>query len=130
MPNPNTHDLDALTGATYFVRSFDAAHGRTPDQKSANFAGALTTSARAAGLKRIDHVVMSDDGKRAYAVQGELNSPFKKIAEVDVGQAVATPLEHSSAEFQRLSQPQQEQQPGHAQPQRQPQQLEPQGVHR
>lgn len=116
------------------VRGIDAAHGRSSDQQSNNFAGALTASAKAAGLERIDHVVMSDDGKRAYAVQGDLNSPFKRMAEVDVAKAVATPLQQSSAEFQKHSQPQPGQQPDQAQHQRQqpqaPQQPEPQGMQR
>lgn len=120
------------------VHGIDAAHGRTSDQKSNNFAGALTSSAKAAGLERIDHVVMSDDGKRAYAVQGDLNSPFKRMAEVDVAQAVAKPLEQSSAEVQKLSQVQgqgqgQSQGQSQAQPQHQPQapqQPQPQGMQR
>lgn len=49
-------------------------------------------------VNRIDHVALSDDANRGYAIQGELNSPFKKFVEVDVMQAVQTPLAQSSQE--------------------------------
>jgi len=88
------------------VHGIDAQQGRTPDQMSNNFAGSLANKAHEQGLTRIDHVVLSDDAKRAYAVQGELNSPFKRIAEVDVAQSVAKPLEQSSREWQPALQPQ------------------------
>lgn len=79
------------------VHRVDAQHGRTPDQQSSQFAGSLTAEAKAQGLSRIDQVVLSDDATRAYAVQGDLNSPLKKIAEVETQKAVSTPLEQSSA---------------------------------
>ena len=114
------------------VQALDAARGRTSDDITKNFAGSLATAARAEGLTRVDHVILSDDGKRAFAVQGDLNSPLKRMAEVNVAQAVAKPLEQSSAEFQKL--PQQNQQPANAQHQQQPspspQQPEPQSAHR
>lgn len=86
------------------ISAIDAQHGRTQDAMTRNFAGSVVTASQAQGLTQVDHVVMSDDRKRAYAVQGELNSPFKKIAEVDVAQAVATPLEQSSATFKSVQQ--------------------------
>jgi hypothetical protein len=70
---------------------------RTPDQASENLSGALAAKAKQEGLTRIDHVVLSDDGSKAYAVQGDLNSPMKKMAEVQTAQAVNTPLEQSAA---------------------------------
>lgn len=86
------------------IRDIDVKHGRTTDQASHNFAGSMTTAAQAEGLTRIDHIVMSDDNSRAYAIQGELNSPFKKIAVVDVARAVAVPLEESSAVYAAAAQ--------------------------
>jgi hypothetical protein len=47
---------------------------------------------------------MSDDGCRAYAVQGQLNSPFKQYTDIDVAQAVTVPLEQSGAQFLQASQ--------------------------
>jgi hypothetical protein len=49
-----------------------------------------------AGFKRIDHVALSEDANRGYAIQGDLNSPFKRYVEVDVMQAIQTPLAQSS----------------------------------
>lgn len=88
------------------VRAIDAERGRPSDHMTNNLAASLATASHAAGLKQVDHVVMSDDGKRAYAVQGELNSPFKRIAEVDVATAVKTPVEQSSTQFQKASEQQ------------------------
>jgi len=85
-------------------------------------AGSLATAARAQGLSSVDHVVMSDDGKRAFAVQGDMNSPLKRIAEVNVAQSVAKPLEQSSSEFQQVSQQQSQQQANTQQQQQAPQQ--------
>lgn len=104
------------TQALQNVRAIDAARGRTSDQMTSNLAGSLATAARNEGLTRVDHVVMSDDGKRAFAVQGDLNSPLKHVAGVDVAQSVAKPLEQSSAEFQKASQ-QQNQPPANTQQQ-------------
>jgi peptidoglycan hydrolase-like protein with peptidoglycan-binding domain len=78
------------------VQKIDAQHGRPSDQHSENLAAALTAAARGQGLSRVDHVVMSDDGSRAWAVQGALHSPLKQMAAVDVQQAVNTPVAQST----------------------------------
>ncbi|TCV97212.1 putative peptidoglycan binding protein [Luteibacter rhizovicinus] len=83
------------------VHRVDAEQGRTPDQRSHNLAAALAVAGHGQGLNRIDHVVLSDDATRAFAVQGDMNSPFKRYTEVNVGQAVGTPIAQSSAEWQR-----------------------------
>ena len=80
------------------VARIDESQGRAPGPHTQNFAGHLTTSALALGMQRIDHVVLSDDASRAWAVQGQLNSPFKQLAEVNVMQAIQTPLAQSSQE--------------------------------
>jgi hypothetical protein len=84
------------------VHAIDASTGRSPDQMSENLAGALTVEARRSGMSRIDHVVLSDDFSRAYAVQGEANSPFKKFAEVPTEVGVATSIDRSSADWQQV----------------------------
>jgi putative chitinase len=86
------------------MQKIDAAHQRTPDQLSQNAAASLVVAAHRAGLSRIDHVVMSGDGSRLYAVQGELNSPLKRIADVQTQQAIHTPMEQSSRELAQASQ--------------------------
>lgn len=83
------------------VQKLDAQHGRTPDAQSEQLAGSLTASAVTQGLTRIDQVALSNDASRAYAVQGEPNSPFKLVAEVNTQQALATPLEKSSDTIQQ-----------------------------
>ncbi|WP_052698013.1 peptidoglycan-binding domain-containing protein [Luteibacter yeojuensis] len=90
----------AMTGVT----ALDAQHGRASDQQSRNLGGALANAAHAQGLTRIDHVVLSDDGSRAYAIQGDLNSPFKQIAQIDTAQAVKQPMEQSGATWQAQNQ--------------------------
>lgn len=89
------------------VERLDAAQGRTTDQVSRQFAGAVATEAYARGLTHVDHIVLSDNGAKAYAVQGELNSPFKQLAEVNTQQAVSTPLEQSSQQWQHAQTQQQ-----------------------
>jgi putative chitinase len=83
------------------VHKLDAEHQRTPDHQSSQFAGSLTAGAVQQGLTRIDHVALNGDASKAYAVQGELNSPFKQIAEVNTQQAMSTPLEKSSEAVQQ-----------------------------
>jgi len=85
------------------VHGVDASTGRKPDQMSENLAGALTVEARRNGMNHIDHVVMSDDFSRAYAVQGEANSPFKKFAEVPTEVGIATSIERSSLSWQQAA---------------------------
>jgi peptidoglycan hydrolase-like protein with peptidoglycan-binding domain len=97
----NTMYLQAL-GA---VHRLDAQQGRAPDQRSDNLAAALTAAAHGNGMSRVDHVVLSDDASRAYAVQGDINSLFKRYTDVNVAQAVGTPLAQSSVQWQHDIQP-------------------------
>lgn len=96
----NAHYTQARDG----VHRIDAAHQRAPDERSERLAAALTAEAQKQGLQRIDHVALSDDGRRAYAMQGEADSPFKKVAEVDVAKAIATPVAESSQAWQSAAQ--------------------------
>lgn len=93
------------------VARIDAAHGRTPDAQSDQFAGSLTASAVTKGLTRIDQVALNADASRAYAIQGDPNSPFKQVAEVNTLQAMATPLEKSSESIQQQAVQQAQAQP-------------------
>lgn len=93
------------------VHLIDAGCGRTPDELSSNLAGSLAAAAQARGLARIDHVVLGENATRAFAVQGELDSPFRRFASVDILQAVATPLEKSSAAFPAAPPPRTEESP-------------------
>ena len=83
------------------VHRLDAQQGRAPDQRSDNLAAALAVAAQRNGLSRVDHVVLSDDASRAYAVQGDIDSLFKRYTDVNVSQAIATPLAQSSTQWHR-----------------------------
>ncbi|HEY4293244.1 XVIPCD domain-containing protein [Luteibacter sp.] len=78
------------------VHRLDAEHRREPDQRSENLAAALTVAARRQGMQRIDHVALSADTTRAYAVQGDSQSPHKQVAEVATQQATVTSVEQST----------------------------------
>ncbi len=111
-PSPDTALVDQ---ARQGVHLLDAQRGRQPDQFSENFSGSLAVAARRDGLERIDHVVLSDDATRGYAVQGALDSPHKRMAEVHTAQAVNTPFEESMKQLatlpDRQPQPAQDTQP-------------------
>ena len=93
------------------VHRLDAQNGRTPDQHSANLAAGVTVGAKAYGLTDVHHVVLSDDGSKAFAVQGDLRSPFKQVANgVDTEQAVNTPIAAHTQALQQHTQAQAQQQ--------------------
>jgi len=126
LDHPTHPDHALFQQARTAVHQLDASHQRTPDQRSDNLAAALTVAARQNGLGRVDHAVLSDDATRAYAVEGELRSPFKRIAQVDTAQAMATPIDKSTAALdqqqlkanavQSQSDPRIQQQQAHPQP--------------
>ncbi|WP_266157208.1 XVIPCD domain-containing protein [Dyella silvatica] len=86
------------------VHRLDAQHQHVPDQRSSNLAAALVVAARRDGLSQIHHAVLSDDAKHTYAVQGDLHSSFKRITHVHTAEAVATPVEKSSAAWEQAAQ--------------------------
>lgn len=111
------HQGHAMYGqALRVVQSLDAQQGRASDLMSVNLAGSLSAQARSEGMTRIDHIALSDDSSRAYVIQGDLNSPFKQYASVDVAQAVVQPLEQSSQAWTQAHQQQQVQQQQMASP--------------
>jgi hypothetical protein len=79
------------------VHRLDAQRQRIPDQHSENLTAALTAAARRDGLSQVDHVVLSDDASQIFAVQGDMNSPTKRIASIATAEAVHTPIDQSSA---------------------------------
>jgi predicted chitinase/peptidoglycan hydrolase-like protein with peptidoglycan-binding domain len=80
------------------VQRLDAQYNRESGPHSSMIAGSLTAAAAAAGMHRIDQVALSNDASKAYAIQGDSNSPFKQHAEVDVATAAQTPLAQSSTD--------------------------------
>lgn len=107
------------------VQDFEKRMGHASGPHTGNVSGALTAAALKSGMDRIDHVAVSDDASKAYAMQGDPSSPFKKHAEVDVANAAKTPLadsstqalNHAQAQEAARSAPQQNQNPQQAAPQ-------------
>lgn len=101
LDKPDHPDHAMFQQARDAVHALDASRQRMPDGQSDNLSAATVVAARQAGLERIDHVVLSEDGGRAYAVQGDLGSPFKRVAEVRTQDAVNTSIERSSANWEQ-----------------------------
>lgn len=82
------------------VSSLDQAMGRQPDEMSERLGMALLVAAKAKGMQRIDEAVLSDDGRYAFAVQGQPHAADRQIARTDTAQAVATPVEDQVRQLQ------------------------------
>jgi putative chitinase len=80
-----------------------------------NAAGAMTFEAKASGLTRIDHALQSTNGTGLFAVQGALNDPAQSRVHLDKSQAVAEPIEKSTAQVRQEIPPQLEVQQEHEQ---------------
>jgi len=50
-------------------------------------------------------VILSEDASRAIAVQGDIRSPLRRFADVDVVSGVSTPLAQSSTDWSQLQVP-------------------------
>ena len=78
------------------VHAQDTRVGRASDQSSDQLAGSLAAQMHAAGGRRIDHVLMSNDASNTFAVQGKIDDPAHLRVNVDTMLALNTPLEQSS----------------------------------
>ncbi|MEG0184447.1 MAG: hypothetical protein RR704_13460 [Stenotrophomonas sp.] len=87
------------------VGSLDRAMGRQPDEMSERLGMALLVAAKGKGMQRIDQAVLSDDGRYAFAVQGEPHAADRQIARADTAQAVATPVSDQVRELQQAPAP-------------------------
>lgn len=93
----DAHPVNAMyKQALAGVERVDQQQGRSSDDMSKNLAGSLVVAAQREGLQKIDQVSLSQDASKAFAVQGDANSPFKKHASVEVLAGINTPLEQSS----------------------------------
>ena len=101
MQQPAHADHALFMQAQSGVHQLDAKAGRTPDQRSDNLAAALVVAARNDGMSRIDHVSLSTDAARVFAVQGALSSPFKQIASVLTVESLNTPVAQSTLAWDR-----------------------------
>ncbi|ALN86226.1 hypothetical protein LC55x_2961 [Lysobacter capsici] len=67
-----------------------------------NLAAALALEA-ARGHHGVDHVVFSKDGARAFAVEGDPDSPSRRMSYVDAHQAASQSMQRSSEQFAQLN---------------------------
>ncbi|QWP77267.1 hypothetical protein J5226_02340 [Lysobacter sp. K5869] len=66
------------------------------EQQQKNLAAALVPAAREAGLSQVDHLIPSKDGTRVFAVQGDPNSPDRRMVALDVSKGSHQSIETSS----------------------------------
>ncbi|MGN6383976.1 MAG: peptidoglycan-binding protein [Dyella sp.] len=95
LSDPHNPDHALYEQALAQVKRIDEAMGRPSDEHTQRLAAAAVSVAKAHGLTRIDGIALSDDGSRTFVTQND--SPMKRIAELSTAQAVATPIEQSSA---------------------------------
>jgi hypothetical protein len=90
------------------VGELDAHMGRASDAYSDRMSASLAHLAKAHGLERIDHVVLSEQtarepaGANVFVVQGALNNPAHLRAGMVTDVAVNTPVEQSLAKLEAL----------------------------
>lgn len=101
LDHPDHPDHALFKQAQGAVHALDATHGRTPDKTSDQIAGTLVVGARRDGLAHVDSVVLSDDTRRLYGVQGSPDSPTRRLTDVDTATAAQTSLQQSSEAWQR-----------------------------
>lgn len=70
--------------------------GKLGEQQQKNLAAALVPAVREAGLSQVDHLIPSKDGSRVFAVQGDLDSPGRRMVALDVAQGSQQSIETSS----------------------------------
>jgi hypothetical protein len=80
--SPAHPDYKLLLQGVAAVDRLDAGMHHARDIHSDRLAAGLTLAARQAGLERIDHVVLSDKGDYAFAVQGNPDSPLRRWARI------------------------------------------------
>ncbi|UHQ22131.1 DUF2974 domain-containing protein [Lysobacter sp. 5GHs7-4] len=101
--NDPAHPANPLYRQSYDgVQGSAVARGLNGGQTE-QLAGALALEAQRGGLQRIDQVVFGEDGRRAFAVEGQ-RPESQRVAHVDVAVAREQPLAHSSEQSLQLAQ--------------------------
>lgn len=104
-PSHPQHDL--FSQVRVCLDRHEAARQFSPGERD-NLAGALLLEATRE-RQRVDGVAFSQDGKRAFAVEGEADSPSRRLSYVDTERAVQQSLQRSSEEFAQTVREQQRQ---------------------
>ena len=115
--NPAFRAIDdpLLPQAERAVRQLDQTLGREYNGQSACMAASAACLAKATGLSRIDHVLLSEErgtvrqGENLFVVQGELGDPAQRRAQMQTQDAINTPVGQSLAQLQALNEAQQRQ---------------------
>ncbi|TZF90212.1 peptidoglycan-binding domain-containing protein, partial [Cognatilysobacter lacus] len=101
--DPRHPDAALLRQATSAMDRLEASIGRVHDATTERASALLVVAARREGLTSIEHVLLADDGRRLFAVQGELGSPLSRMAFVDTDQATRQSVADSTRELAGLS---------------------------
>lgn len=102
---PNRLLRDAVGGLSPQRRQL----GLTDDERLLNTVAGMATRARLDGLERIDHVIASTGGQRAFAVQGSVHDPAHRRSQVELEQMARTPARQSAMQLRASDAQQQEQ---------------------
>lgn len=87
-----------------------ANHNLAPDQQCEQLSGSLAAKAKTAGMRKINHVVLSDDRERAFAIDtADIHSVHARHTFVDVVPGLARPMEVGTQQVAEVDQEQQQQ---------------------
>ena len=125
--DPRHSQYPLYRGAAQGVYALDARFDRTPDPRSDQLAGSLAVAAMRSGMNEINHVELSRDASRVFAVQGRLDDPARVNASVETARGMDTPLREST---QRVAEIEAARAPALAQTQQLEQSQDPQSAER
>jgi hypothetical protein len=100
---PGHPDHALLVQSVAAVSRLETKLHRAPDLSSDRLATGVAVAAKQAGLQRVDHVVLSDRGDYAFAIQGDLNSPARHMARIDTKAVTNTPVDASLMQINALN---------------------------
>lgn len=101
LSSPSHPQHDQFTQTRVCLDKNEAARSYSSGERD-NLAAALLVEA-ARGRHGVDHVVFSQDGARAFAVEGDQDSPSKRVSYVDAAQAAQQSMQRSSEQFAQLA---------------------------
>lgn len=102
--DPSHPDFKLFKGAQTGVHALDVAHNLTPDLHSDQLAGALVCKAKQGGLESIEHVLLSTDRTRVFAVDTQdTTSVHRKLAQVDIAEGRQQPLSVSTEQVAEVN---------------------------
>ncbi|MGO1000653.1 XVIPCD domain-containing protein [Lysobacter sp. CA196] len=78
------------------VQGSELGQGKLNEQQQKNLAAALVPAMRDGGLTQVDHLLASKDGSKLFAVQGDPQSPTRRMVTLDVAAASQQSVEASS----------------------------------